>query len=413
MERGPVTKAQHKGNACLVFGAVRQHLRLAVGNRLDRMFGVAQELVTAAQLADHRCGQITLAFQRAQHVQQRALLQAEVAAAMDQLEGLGDKFHLTNAARAQLDIVGHALAPHFLLDQLLHGAQRFDGREVQITAIDKRAQHVEQLRASHLVAGHHPRLDHGVALPVPTLVLVVLLQRVEAQHQGAGRTVGAQAHVDAEDKTIDGHRVQGLDQFLTQANKELLIIQGALHAHRFTTFGISEDQVDIRRQVQLHCTELAHAEDDHVLRLAAACAGRRAELGAVALVQPLIGLVDAGVGHVGQVATGLHQVGLACEVAPDDAHLLARALAAQHAAQFIFCFGLLHGTGYLAAQLAGRKAAVQLAPGHQLQQHQRVTNTLFNDEITGGAHAGEVGPPLRRPRRKAMIVIQRGHRVTK
>ena len=268
---------------------------------------------------------------------------------MDQLECLRDKFHLTNAARAQLDIVGHALAPHFLLDQLLHGAQRFDGREVQITAIDKRAQHVEQLRASRLVAGHHPRLDHGVALPVPALVLVVLLQRVEAQHQGAGRTVGAQAHVDAEDKTIDGHRVQGLDQFLTQANKELLIIQGALHAHRFTTFGISEDQVDIRRQVQLHCTELAHAEDDHVLCLAAACAGRRAELGAVALVQPLIGLVDAGVGHVGQIATGLHQVGLACEVAPDDAHLLARALAAQHAAQFIFCFGLLHGTGYLAA----------------------------------------------------------------
>ncbi|CRM86693.1 hypothetical protein [Pseudomonas sp. 22 E 5] len=150
-----------------------------------------------------------------------------------------------------------------------------------------------------------------------------------------------------------------------------------------------------------------------MLGFAAAPAGGCAELHAVALVQPLVRLVDAGVGHVGEVATGLHQVRLSGQVAPDNAHLLARALAAQHAAQLIFCFGLLHGTGDLAAQLTGRKAAVQLAPGHQLKQHQRVTNTLFNDEITGGAHPGKVGPPLRRPRRKSMIGVQRGHCVTK
>ena len=132
----------------------------------------------------------------------------------------------------------------------------------------------------------------------------------------------------------------------------------------------------------------------------------------MALVQPLVGLVDAGVGHVGEVATGLHQIRLAGQVAPDDADLLAGTLAAQHAAQLIFCFSLLHGTGDLPAQLARRKATVQLAPGDQFEQHQRVTNTLFNHEITGRAHPREIGPALRRPFRKAMIVVQRGHCVT-
>lgn len=229
----------------------------------------------------------------------------------------------------------------------------------------------------------------------------------------ARRSVGPQAHVDPEHKAVDGHRVQGLDQFLAQADKELLVVEGPLGAHGLAAFGVGEDQVDVRRQVQFHRTQLAHAEDDHLLRLAAAPADGGAELRAVALVQPLVSLVDAGVGHVRQVAAGLYQVRLSGQVAPDDPHLLAGALATQHTPQLIFCFSLLHGCGNLPTQLIRRKAAVQLAPGHQLKQHQRVTNTLFNHKIAGGTHPGEVGPTLRRPRRQAMIGIQHGRRVTK
>ncbi len=413
MECRPIGKAQHKGNARLVFRAVREHLRLPVGNCLDGVFGVTQKLVAIAQLGDHGRWQVALAFQGPQHIEQRPLLQAQVAATMDQLERLRDKFHLADAARAQLDVVGHAFAPYFLLDQLLHGAQRFNGGKIQVPPIDEGSQHVEQLRTGHLITGHYPRLDHGVALPVAALVLVVLFQRIETEHQRAGRAIWPQAHVDTEHKTVDGHRVEGLDQFLTKPNEKLLVIQRALHAHCLAAFWVGEDQVDIRRQVQLHRAELAHAEDDHVLGFTAAPAGRRAELHAVALVQPLVGLIDTSVSHVGEVAAGLHQVRLSGQVAPNNAHLLARALAAQHTAQLIFCFGLLHSARDLAAQFAGREAPVQLAPGHQFEQHQRVTNALFNDEITGGAYPDKVGPPLRRPRRKAMIVVQRGHCVTK
>lgn len=48
MERGPIGKAQHKGNTRLIFRGVREHLRLAVGDRLDRMLGVTQEFVAVA-----------------------------------------------------------------------------------------------------------------------------------------------------------------------------------------------------------------------------------------------------------------------------------------------------------------------------------------------------------------------------
>ena len=68
------------------------------------------------------------------------------------------------------------------------------------------------------------------------------------------------------------------------------------------------------------------------------------------------------------VAAGLHQVRLAGEVAPDDAHLLARTLATQHAAQFIFCFGLLHSASDLPAQLAGRTTIRSIGHIKKLQR---------------------------------------------
>src|SRR5437868_262471 len=72
-------------------------------------------------------------------------------------------------------------------------------------------------------------------------------------------------------------------------------------------------------------------------------AGWRAELLAMPLVQPLISLVDTGVGHVRQIATGLHQIRLPGQVAPDDAHLLAGTLTTQGTTQLVIGLGHLHG----------------------------------------------------------------------
>ncbi|MNW19622.1 hypothetical protein D3C71_2196900 [compost metagenome] len=68
MEGCPVGKTQHEGDTRLILFIVGEHLRLPIGNRLDRMLGVAQEFVAFTQLADHRRRQIALPLQRAKHL---------------------------------------------------------------------------------------------------------------------------------------------------------------------------------------------------------------------------------------------------------------------------------------------------------------------------------------------------------
>src|SRR3990167_4883984 len=106
--------------------------------------------------------------------------------------------------------------------------------------------------------------------------------------------------------------------------------------------------------------QLAHAEDDHMLRLAAAPADGRAELRAMPWIKPLISQVDAGIGQVGKVATGFNQIRLATDIAPDDAQLLTIAVTPQAPPQFFIIGALLKRLRQLAAQFARPKAAFQL-----------------------------------------------------
>jgi len=308
---------------------------------------------------------------------------------MDQLERLSDEFDFADAASAKLDVRRHALAPHFLLDQLLHAAQRFDRGKVQVAAIDEGPQHLQQFATGLLVTADHARLDHRVALPVAPLILVVLLQCIEAQHQRAGGTVGAQPHVDAKDEAVDGDGIQRLDQLLPQAHEEFLVVQRALGTDRLAPFRVAEDQVDVRREVQLAGTELAHAENHHVLRLAGTCASGHAELLAVALVEPAISEVDAGIGHGREVAAGFRQIGQAVEVAPDDAHLMAVAETAQRDRQRLLALAPGELRFEQRAHFALAEWALEQPVGGQLQQLPRFSANLLADEIAGSACPGE------------------------
>ncbi|MNH20978.1 hypothetical protein D3C79_807680 [compost metagenome] len=124
---------------------------------------------------------------------------------------------------------------------------------------------------------------------------------------------------------------------------------------------------------------------------------RGTELLAMAWIQPLVGLIDASVGQVRQVTAGLHQVGLAVQVTPDDPHLLAAALTPQVARQLVFARGSLGGSGNLRAQLARREAAVEFAAGDQIEEHGRITQCLFEDKVAGRGNPGELRPTLGRP----------------
>ena len=64
------------------------------------LLAVAQEQVGTGQLGDSAGRQTAQLLALAQHCQQLPLLQTEIAAAANQLETLGDEFHLANTAVA-------------------------------------------------------------------------------------------------------------------------------------------------------------------------------------------------------------------------------------------------------------------------------------------------------------------------
>ena len=180
-----------------------------------------------------------------QYAQNRPLLQGAVTSAMNQLECLPDKLHLADAAGTQFHVVLQTLALNLALNHLLEATQCINGCEIEVTPVHKRLEHGLQLSAGNLVASHHARLDHRVALPVTALALIVLLQRIKAEDQRATVAIGPQPHIDAKHKAIHRVCVQGLDQLLTDTNKKLLVGQAAASALGFARLGVSKNQIDI------------------------------------------------------------------------------------------------------------------------------------------------------------------------
>ncbi|MNC21090.1 hypothetical protein D3C75_690590 [compost metagenome] len=150
----------------------------------------------------------------------------------------------------------------------------------------------------------HPRLDHGVALPVAAMVLVVILHGGEGDGERPRLAEGTQPHVDPKHLTILGGLVQGVDQALAQLDEELLVGEFAPPADRVAVVGEGEDEVDVRGEIQLAATQLAHAEDEQGLGVAVAVHWH-AELGALFGVEPVPGAADQRVREPGEMDKAL------------------------------------------------------------------------------------------------------------
>jgi len=123
----------------LVFGFVRQAVRLCIVQILQPVFEAAQKLVGGGQF-ERRVERDLLPFgEQRQHLQRRLDLQLRVAATADQLEYLGDELDLADAAGAELDVAGHVLARHLAADLRVQAAHRVDCAEIQIFAEDEGA----------------------------------------------------------------------------------------------------------------------------------------------------------------------------------------------------------------------------------------------------------------------------------
>ncbi len=183
-------------------------------------------------------------------------------------------------------------------------------RKVQVTAINERTRQPSATCAATSTRDH-ARADHGVAFPVAPLVLVILLQGIEIT-QRTGRTIRTQAHVHAELKPVGGDRVQGAIERWPGRTKTPWL-SAVKRRRRFHPRG---------RRIRSMSTansapppQLAHAENDHLLRLAAAPPSGVPNCWASAGTANGR-LVDAGIGHVGEsrrVSRSAWQV-----VAPDD-----------------------------------------------------------------------------------------------
>ncbi len=293
-EAVPVPEAHGTSEAQAPFLVFREQMGLFVLPGLEPVLHQAQVLVGIVELPRRVVRQQLLLAEQAKDGPDGADLQVWIAPAADELERLTDKLDLADAAGTELDVVRHALALKLLVDHLLHVAQRLDGAEVQVAPVDERAQHGRELGARVSVAAHHPRLDHGVALPLPGLGLVVVLHGAEAHGQWSRVAEGAQARVDAKNEAVRGVGVQGLYQASGQADEELLIGQGT-RAIGLAAGRISKDEVDVRGKVELARPQLAHPQHHETLRDAVRIAGR-ANFGNGPDVEQVEGAVDTCVG---------------------------------------------------------------------------------------------------------------------
>ncbi|MND62336.1 hypothetical protein D3C80_536180 [compost metagenome] len=371
-----------------------QGLGLLIADLLQYVLDPAQEAISLEQArAALVIEGATLGYGR-QGLGQVAHPQGGLATATDELQRLGDELHLADAAGPQLDVALQPLAAHLGGDHRLHLAQAVDDAEVDVAAKHEGAQQLGEGLGVLALGPQHPRLDHGVALPVAAMVLVVVLHGGKGDGERPRLAEGAQPHVDSEHLTILGGLVQGVDQALAQLDEELLVGEFAPPADRVAVVGEGEDEVDVRGEVQLAAPQLAHAEDEQGLRVAVAVHGG-AELGALFGVEPVPGAADQRVRELGEMDETLFDLGLTQQLAPGDHQHAAASELAQHALErlLVMDFG---EQGRQIALVGGPALGQRQIPGGQgLRQQLGLLDEGVGDEIRE-AKQGQQGLLLHR-----------------
>ena len=186
-----------------------------------------------------------------------------MAAAGDQLLGLGKKLDLADAATADLDVV--ALDRDLALAAIglhlpFHVVDVGERGKVEMLAPDERRDLRQQRLARLGVAGAGPRLDHRGAFPGPPFPLVIMQRRID-RHRHLGRCgIGSQPKIDAEHVAIAGALLQQPRQRLRDAHEKRLRLD--ILGKRGRGGIVEHDQVDIAGVVQLARAHLAHREHD-------------------------------------------------------------------------------------------------------------------------------------------------------
>ena len=100
----------------------------------------------------------------------------------------------------------------------------------------------------------------------------------------------------------------------------------------------------------------------------------------------MIGLIDAGIGHVGQITRGFRERCLTSQITPDNAHLLRLTKAPQALRQFIFILQPLQLLLQEIAHLAFTQRTQKTLLFQQLPSQLGITAQLLSDVITASQY---------------------------
>ena len=269
------------------------------------MFDPAQEFIGPDQVPGDLFLAMAAGGERRQGPAGRCRAQPGVAAAPDQLLGLGEKLDFADAAAAELDVVsGHrdiAAAP-VGLDLALDGMDVLDGGEIQVLAPHIRSQLLEESLAGFEVAGRRPGLDHRRALPVLAQGFVIGFRRQHRYGHRRNAGVGAQPQVGAEDVAVGGAFLHQAHQAAGQMDE--MVLQGVRVVGVYLFLIEKDDEVDVARVIELPRPQFSHGDDDQPripFRIFRVFEPKRAPSGSVAKHLGG-GEAEGGVGEIGERA---------------------------------------------------------------------------------------------------------------
>ena len=251
-ERRAVRMAAEAGDRLQLLAGGGQGLGLAVVDHLQPVLDMAQIAIGG----DHRRagGRCDAAGgdQGVDRLAGRRRAQLGLAAAPDQLLGLGEELDLADAAAAQLDVVAGdgdlAMALH-RLDLALDGMDVLDRGEIEILAPDEGAQMAQEFRPRLRIAGDGARLDHGGAFPILPHALVIGLGGEHRHGERRRARIGTQPQIGAEDIAVLRMVLQQPHEIAHDAHEAVL--QGAPAAVVDLGAVVEHDEVDVAGIVEL------------------------------------------------------------------------------------------------------------------------------------------------------------------
>ena len=280
-ETRPAAKSHRLCDALAVVLVLGEFMCLRVIEVLQAVLHPPQEVVRGVKLGDRfrlqKPATVAGLGQALEHRQSWAFTQRRIAPAANQLQRLGDEFDLAYPAGTELDVAGEFATRHFRAHFGVQFAHRRDRTEIEVLA--KHEGTHDRIQPRVVIARKRATLDPCVAFPLASLADEVILQSVEAHRERSGIAPRAKAHIDAEHPALRIRRGDEADESPPKAHEEFVIGERSLATARLAVLGVHEHQIDVGGHVEFAAPELAHPDDDQLLRGSRTLANRLAVRG--------------------------------------------------------------------------------------------------------------------------------------